>query len=203
MLRSLVSIRIQVFSLPSRGAFHLSLSVLFSIGHLTYLALDHGRPYFRRNSTCSALLRFHAQTELCLSLTGLSPSLAGFPNTIQLNITLVTVRVISSSLQHVPLTQSYATPAGLHVSCLGSSPFAHHYSENLCDFFSLRLLRCFTSPASPPPRGCLTFVRRVPPFGHPRLIGCLLLPGAFRRSLRPSSLSDAMASSVCPYSFTP
>ena len=52
-------------------------------------------------------------------------------------------------------------------------------------------------------RGCLTFVRRVPPFGHPRLIGCLLLPGAFRRSLRPSSLSDALASSVCPYSFTP
>ena len=154
--------------------------------------MDHGRPYFRRNSTCSALLRFHAQTGLCFSLTGLSPSLAGFPNTLQLNISLLTVRTIYSSLRHDPLTPTYATPVSLHVSGLGSSPFAHHYSENLCDFFSLRLLRCFTSPASPPLRGSLTFVRGVPPFGHPRLVGCLLLPGAFRRSLRPSSLSDAI-----------
>ena len=46
------------------------------------------------------------------------------------------------------------------------------------------------------------FAGRVPPFGHPRITDRLPLPGAFRRLLRPSSLSDAMASSVCPYFFT-
>ena len=56
-LRSLVGIRVQVFSLPSRGAFHLSLTVLFTTGHLTCLALEHGRPRFSRNFTCSDLLR--------------------------------------------------------------------------------------------------------------------------------------------------
>ena len=203
MLRSLVSIRIQVFSLPSRGAFHLSLTVLYSIGHPTFLALDHGRPRFRRNSTCSALLRFRTKTVPCLSPTGLSPSTAGFPNTAQLNMGFVTARVIRNSLPYNPSTPRYATLAGLHVSGLGSNPFAHHYSGHLFDFFSLRLLRCFTSPASPPPRGSLTFVRGVPPFGHPRIFDRLPLPGAFRRSLRPSSLLDTLASPVCPSSFTP
>ena len=150
MLRSLVSIWIQVFSLPSRGAFHLSLTVLYTIGHLTCLALEHGRPKFNRNFTCSGLLRIHAQTVLWLSLTGLSPSLAGFPNTIQLTISFVTVREICSSPRHDPTTPPYATPAGLHVIGLGSSPFAHHYLGYLFDFFSVRLLRCFTSPTSPP-----------------------------------------------------
>ena len=33
-------------SLPSRGSFHLSLTVLSSIGHLEYLALGGGPPSF-------------------------------------------------------------------------------------------------------------------------------------------------------------
>ena len=40
---------------------------------------------------------------------------------------------------------------------------------------------------------------RVSPFGYPRIIGCLLLPEAFRRWPRPSSLPDAKASIVRPY----
>ena len=139
------------------GLFHSPPGVLFTfpsrycftIGHLSCLALDHGRPEFNRNFTCSGLLRNLAQTGTMLSPTGLSPSAVGFPNTIQLALSLVTARRLCNILMQNPITPTYATLAGLHVFGLGYSPFAHHYSENLFDFFYIRLLRCFTSPTSP------------------------------------------------------
>ena len=42
-------------------------------------------------------------------------------------------------------------------------------------------------------------LRRVSPFGYPRIAGCFRLPEAFRRSLRPSSASNAKAFSLRPY----
>ena len=88
--------------------------------------------------------------ETTLSPTGLSPSSVGFPNTVQLMLSFVTARTSCRIFSCDPVTPIYATPAGLHVFGLGYSPFAHHYSGNLFDFFSGRLLRCFTSPTSPP-----------------------------------------------------
>ena len=182
------------------GLFHSPPGVLFTfpsrycftIGHLSYLALDHGRPKFNRNFTCSGLLRFHTQTGIIFSPTGLSPSTVGFPNTVQLKLSLVTVRKNCDPLLCDPITPAYATLAGLHVSGLGCSPFAHHYSGYLFDFFSIRLLRCFTSPTSPPrQRGSPTFAGGVAPFGHLRIKGRLRLPEAFRSLPRPSSLTNA------------
>ena len=37
-----------------------------------------------------------------------------------------------------------------HISGLGSSAFARHYLRNHCYFLFLRVLRCFSSPGSPP-----------------------------------------------------
>ena len=51
---------------------------------------------------------------------------------------------------------------------------------------------------APAARGSPAYAGGVPPFGHPRINGRLRLPGAFRSLPRPSSLSDALASSVCP-----
>ncbi len=42
-------------------------------------------------------------------------------------------------------------------------------------------------------------LRRVSPFGHPRIADCFRLPEAYRRSLRPSSASNAKASPLRPY----
>ena len=42
---------------------------------------------------------------------------------------------------------------------------------------------------------------RVPPFGYPRIVECLLLPEAFRRFLRPSSALYAKTSTVRSASF--
>ena len=46
-------------SLPSRGPFHLSLTVLSSIGHFGCLALGGGPPCFLQGSTCLVVLWYH------------------------------------------------------------------------------------------------------------------------------------------------
>jgi hypothetical protein len=45
-------------SLPSRGAFHLSLTVLCAIGGTVYLALGDGPPRFPQGSSCPVVLGY-------------------------------------------------------------------------------------------------------------------------------------------------
>ena len=120
-----------------------------------------------------------------LSCTGLSPSLAGFPKTIPLLL---------------EVTCAVRTPACTHAG-LGSSHFARRYFGNRCFFLFLRLLRCFSSPGSPPyvmnwrmDDGGL--LRRVSPFRNLRINGYLLLPEAFRSLSRLSSALSAKASTL-------
>ena len=120
-----------------------------------------------------------------VSLTGLSPSLAGFPKTI-----LLPSRV----------TSAVRTPACTHAG-LGSSAFARRYLRNRCFFLFLRLLRCFSSPGSPPyvmdwRMDDGGFLRRVSPFRYLRIDGYLLLPEAFRSLSRLSSALSAKASTL-------
>ena len=123
-----------------------------------------------------------------LSLTGLSPSLAGFPKTFLL--------ASDSLLQSM-------TPERTR-SGLGSFPFARRYLGNRCFFLFLRVLRCFSSPGSPPyvmywrmdDWGLLS---RVSPFRYLRVNGYLLLTAAFRSLSRLSSALSAKASTLRPY----
>ena len=74
-------------SLPSRGPFHLSFTVLCSIGHWGYSALRGGPRVFPQGFTCPVVLwilpRLHGA-----SLTGLSPSPAGLPRAVLLRLHL-------------------------------------------------------------------------------------------------------------------
>ena len=125
---------------------------------------------------------------LKISVTGLSPSMAGFPKTFLL--------ASNSLMQSI-------TPERTR-SGLGSFPFARRYSGNRCFFLFLRVLRCFSSPGSPPyvmywrmdDWGLLS---RVSPFRYLRLNGYLLLPAAFRSLSRLSSALSAKASTLRPY----
>ena len=123
-----------------------------------------------------------------LSLTGLSPSLAGFPKTI----------LLDSSINY-----AVRTPACTHAG-LGSFPFARRYLGNRVFFLLLGVLRCFSSPGClPAPYLIQAWVAGhdpcwVPPFGDPRIKVCLPLPGAYRSLPRPSSTSCAKASAVRP-----
>ena len=93
-------------------------------------------------------------------------------------------------------------PRGAAHPGLGSSAFARRYSRNRCFFPFLRLLRCFSSPGSPPhpmDSGAdpWSLSMGVPPFRNPRITGYLLLPAAFRSLSRLSSALSARASSLC------
>ena len=65
--------------------------------------------------------------------------------------------------------------------------------ESLLCFLFLRVLRCFSSPRSPPPSMAdgMIFSYRVAPFGYLRIHSYLPIPAAFRSLSRPSSPSGA------------
>ena len=98
------------------------------------------------------------------------------------------------------------TPECTH-SGLGSSAFARRYLRNRVFFLFLRVLRCFSSPGSPPcvmdwRMDTLGLLMWVSPFRNLRIIGYLLLPEAYRSLSRLSSALSAKASALCPYCLT-
>ena len=120
-----------------------------------------------------------------LSLTGLSPSLAGLSRTVLLTLII---------------TCAVRTPECTH-SGLGSFAFARRYSRNRCFFLFLRLLRCFSSPGSPPyvmdwRMDTYSLCTWVSPFRYLRIIAYLQLPEAFRSLSRLSSALSAKASTL-------
>ena len=92
------------------------------------------------------------------------------------------------------------TPVCTHTG-LGSFHFARRYFGNRVFFLFLRVLRCFSSPGSLciPMNSVYSdrgFLCQVSPFRHPRSIGYLLLPAAFRSLSRLSSALSAKASTL-------
>ena len=174
-------------SLPSRGPFHLSFTVLSSIGHWVVFSLAGWSPLLPTGFLVSRGTPDPAMLTQS-SLTGLSPSSAGLPRAILL-ASLVNPAV------HTPERSR---------SGLGSFLFARRYSGNRFFFLFLRLLRCFSSPGSPPhpmdsDTDTWSLSMWVPPFRHPRIMGYLLLPAAFRSLSRLSSAPSAKASTPCSF----
>ena len=121
-----------------------------------------------------------------LSLTGLSPSLAGFPKTFLLDL----------------LNQLYSPNPTMLASWFGLFRFRSPLlTESIVFFLFLRLLRCFSSPGSLPyvmdwRMDDWSFSSRVSPFRYLRIDGYLLLPAAFRSLSRLSSALSAKASTL-------
>ena len=114
-----------LFTFPSQ---YYALSVTES-----YLALGGGPPCFPQGFPCPVVLWILPGC-LRFRLRGFHPLRPAFPKPF---------RYLSQSL-----TQS-ATPGCMHPG-LGSFHFARRYSGNRCFFLFLRVLRCFSSPGSPP-----------------------------------------------------
>ena len=117
-------------SLPSRGPFHLSLTVLVAIGHCQVFSLGRWSSRLHAGFLVSRATPDPAVPS-AFSCTGLSPSSAGFPKTVPLKR---------------PFSCAVLTPVCKHTG-LGSSAFARRYLRNRCFFPFLRVLRCFSSPA--------------------------------------------------------
>ena len=79
----------------------------------------------------------------------------------------------------------HAVPLRVALSLTGFSDFARHYFRNLGWFLFLELLRCFSSPGSPPtPMYSVwdTF-RWVSPFGYLRIKAYLPAPRSFSQAI--------------------
>ena len=118
-------------SLPSRGSFHLSLTVLFSIARRLVFSLGGWSPLLPT--------RFHVSrgtlVQLLLSVfspTGFLPSLTHGSSCVRLS----------------PLSSLTANPNGFPLGS-GCFRFARRYFGNRVFFLFLRILRCFSSPSSP------------------------------------------------------
>ena len=116
-----------LFTFPSR---YYTLSVTKE-----YLALGGGPPSFPQGFTCPVVLWSTLESLLVLS-TGLLPSTVGLSKPLR--------------LQYLFLNEHIRNPYEENFIGLGSSPFARRYSGNRFFFLLLGVLRCFSSPGSPP-----------------------------------------------------
>ena len=170
-------------SLPSRGAFHRSLTVLFAIGHMVVFSL---RRWSSRIPSGFLVSRRTLDTPSLQSdsRTGISPSLSCFSKTVLLLI------LVPSGVRY---------PAHIAICGLGSSDFARHYFRNRFSFFSSRYLDV-SVPWVPFVRLWihLTIQRHyplwVPSFGNLRITVYVQLPAAYRSLSRPSSAPCTKAS---------
>ena len=106
------------------------------------------------------------------------------------------------------LTESrlWSEPRYARHSGLASSAFARRDLRNRCFFLFLRLLRCFSTPGSPPYTmdSCMddrSSSCRVAPFRYPWIASCLHFPMAFRSLPRLSSAPSAKASASRSFCF--
>ena len=145
-----------------------------SVSH-EYLALRDGPRCFTQNSSCSALLRILPGWE-GLRIRDCHSLWCSFP---------IASPRLSSCQYGSPTTPMRPEPHWFGLLRVRSPLLA----QSFVYFLFLRVLRCFSSPGSPPyihmddsPSDC-----RVVPFGNPRIKGHLRLPAAYRSLSRPSS----------------
>ena len=123
-------------SLPSRGSFHLSLTVLFAIGHVVVFSLWGWSPFLPSGFLVSR--RTPDSASLTLHFVYRVVTFFDLPfQVIRLWIMILLLRSL---------------PRLNYSNGLGCSDFARHYSRNHFCFLFLRVLRCFSSPGSP----CIT-----------------------------------------------
>ena len=173
-------------SLPSRGAFHLSLTVLYSIGHMVVFSL------MRWSS--------HSSVRIPRVPTYSGYSLAHKPfNYGTFTLFHVSFQISSSNLNfssRSPLPHTY------YYIWFGLFRFRSPLlSESLMYFLFLRLMRCFSSPGSLQYtmyscKDTYSSSKWVSSFGNLRINTYLQFPVAYRSLSRPSSALSAKASSI-------
>ena len=160
-------------------------------------------PDSRKISRVPRYLGFCQKGERTLSRTGLSPSLASLSRAVLLEFPP------RPHLGRTPVKTDPTTPSTQRMrayTCrwFGLFPFR---SPLLRESLLLSLPRgteMFQFPRFALRGLCIQPAvtghdpRRVSPFGNLRISGCLHLTGAFRSLPRPSSPSDAKASTICP-----
>ncbi len=137
-LRPLVGAWFQgLFHSSVRGAFHLSSRYSFAIGLSVVFSLAGWPPRIQPGFLVSRPTR-------CRLSAGWGLRVRGFHPLLPLLFQLIPLTP--------PLLSAVSQPrhARRHAAWLSSSPFARRYWGNRSYFLFLRVLRCFSSPRSPP-----------------------------------------------------
>ena len=152
--------------------------------------MGDGPPGFRRNFTCSAVLRIHSGED-DVSATGLLPSLAVLSRTIRLRHPFVTPYGVSYNPERqafrfglFPVRSPLLRKSLLLSFPPGTKMFQFPGYASCTLWIQVQVL---------PHYG-----QWVPPFGNPRIKAYLQLPEAYRCLSRPSSAPSAKASTVRP-----
>ena len=102
-------------SLPSRGTFHHSLTVLSAIGHWEVFRLTGWSRQIHSRFHGPAVTRELIPAETMFSPTGLSPSPAGHPKPFRLTRSFLTAAQTGRSEENKPHNTEHTTPAGYHM----------------------------------------------------------------------------------------
>ena len=154
--------------------------------------MGDGPPGFRRNFTCSAVLRIHSGENEVLT-TGLLPPMAGLSRPLHLPRSFVTPYRVSYNPEEASLLV-WANPVSLAATqgiafAFSSSGYLDVSVPRVCLLISYEFRYGYHSITS----------GGFPPFGNLRIKACLELPEAYRYSSRPSSAPSAKASTVRPF----
>ena len=133
-------------SLPSRGTFHHSLTVLSTIGHQEVFRQPSGLGRFTQDSTSPVLLGHHPRHAPTSSAYGGITHYATPSQTIQLQIS---TRAPSPAEEDRTAPQP-RTRNPCRVSHAHGLTIIRFRSPLLTEYLLLRVLRCFTSPRNPP-----------------------------------------------------
>ena len=185
-LRALTACRSTVsgsVSLPSRGSFHLSLTVLCAIGSCRVFSLGGWSPQLPTGFLVSRRTQARRQAGRPGFGYGAFTLSDGPSQTLRLPIRFVTGR----SPRRRPTTPPESLPA------VWAPPVSLAATQGISfDFLSCRYLDGSLPCVSPRDamcsrRGDRLFACRVTPFGRPGIVGYLLLHPDFRSLSRPSS----------------
>ena len=136
-------------SLRSRGPFHLSLTVLFSIGRQGVFSLRRWSSQIPTGFLVSRGTWGQTTKSRSFRVRDSHPLRSAFPCRSSTNCVFLLCGRFAALPPFAPLHRSCNPCMVSRMSGLGSSAFARHYWRNHSCFLFLGVLRCFSSP------GCL------------------------------------------------
>jgi hypothetical protein len=135
-------------SLPSRGTFHLSLTVLVRYRSPGSIQAWRVVPPDSHGISRAPCYLGTVPGVAAVSSTGVLPSAPALSHGLRLRRRFLTPRRTGRSDRDVPQPPPRNPCRVSHAPGLASSAFARHYSRNHCCLLLLWVLRCFTSPRS-------------------------------------------------------
>ena len=190
-------------SLPLRGTFHLSLTVLVHYRSPLVFSLAGWSPRVRSGFHVSGSTQVPTQESLEFRLRDSNPLRTDFPDRSATRAFCNSTAALRDD-QVGPTTPNTQRPQAFTHPVWAISPFARHYSGNRDFLYFPPGTQMCHFPGFPPPALCVqTGVTGhdpswVSPFGDPCFKARLRLHTAYRSLPRPSSASGAKASTIRP-----